>query len=219
MGRTLRPQGARAEHVRGQAILAMVGSAAQNERESCRGDRVDDNERRNRCSKRPSRDPRANIAAPQRARHGHRHRREPIYMAERIPGARLVELPGLDHLLWLSDVDAIIGEIEEFLTGVRRSAEPDRILATVLFTDIVGATEKAAALGDCRWHDLLDSHHEIVRRELTRFRGHEINTAGDGFLAAFDGPARGIRCARAISDGVQPLGLEIRAGSIPGNAR
>jgi pimeloyl-ACP methyl ester carboxylesterase len=134
------------------------------------------------------------------------------YMAERIPGARLVELPGPDHLLWLSDADAILGEIEEFLTGVRRSAEPDRILATVLFTDIVGATEKAAALGDRRWHDLLDSHHEIVRRELSRFRGHEINTAGDGFLAAFDGPARGIRCARAISDGVQPLGLEIRAG-------
>jgi pimeloyl-ACP methyl ester carboxylesterase len=134
------------------------------------------------------------------------------YMAERIPGARLVELPGPDHLLWLSDADAILGEIEEFLTGVRRSAEPDRILATVLFTDIVGATEKAAALGDRRWHDLLDSHHEIVRRELTRFRGHEINTAGDGFLAAFDGPARAIRCARAISDGVQPLGLEIRAG-------
>ena len=134
------------------------------------------------------------------------------YMAERIPGARLVELPGEDHLPWLSDADAILGEIEEFLTGVRRSVEHERILATVLFTDIVGATEKAATLGDRRWHDLLDSHHEVVRRELTRFRGREINTAGDGFFAAFDGPARAVRCARAISDGVQSLGLDIRAG-------
>ena len=134
------------------------------------------------------------------------------YMADRIPGARLVELPGQDHLVWLSDADAILGEIEEFLTGVRSSVEPDRVLATVLFTDIVGATEKAAALGNRRWHDLLDSHHEVVRRELTRFRGREINTAGDGFFAAFDGPARAVRCARAISVSVQSLGLDIRAG-------
>ena len=121
-------------------------------------------------------------------------------------------MPGRDHLVWLSDADAILGELEEFLTGVRRSGEHDRILATVLFTDIVGATEKAAALGDRRWHDLLESHHEVVRRELTRFRGREINTAGDGFFAAFDGPARAVRCARAISDGVRSLGLDIRAG-------
>ncbi len=134
------------------------------------------------------------------------------YMAERIPGARLVELPGEDHLPWLSDADAILGEIEEFLTGVRQSAEPDRVLATVLFTDIVGATEKAGVLGDRRWHDLLDSHHEMVRRELARYRGREINTAGDGFFAAFDGPARAVRYARAISDGVRSLGLDIRAG-------
>ena len=134
------------------------------------------------------------------------------YMAERIPEARLVKLPGPDHLVWLSDADTILGEIEEFLTGVRHGLEPDRILATVLFTDIVGATEEAARLGDRRWHDLLDSHHTLVRRELARFRGREINTAGDGFFAAFDGPARAIRCACAISDGVRTLGLKVRAG-------
>ncbi len=134
------------------------------------------------------------------------------YMADRIPGAKLVELPGLDHCCWLSDADTVLGEIEEFLTGVRHSLEPDRVLATVLFTDIVGATERAAALGDRRWHDLLDSHHNFVRRELARFHGREINTAGDGFFAAFDGPARAIRCACAISEGVQPLGLNVRAG-------
>jgi pimeloyl-ACP methyl ester carboxylesterase len=134
------------------------------------------------------------------------------YMADRIPQARLVQLPGPDHLVWLSDADTILGEIEEFLTGVRHSLEPDRVLATVLFTDIVGATEEAASLGDRRWHDLLDSHHGLVRRELSRFRGREINTAGDGFFAAFDGPARAIRCACAISDGVQSLGLKVRAG-------
>lgn len=134
------------------------------------------------------------------------------YMAERIPGARLVELPGEDHLPWLSDSDAILGEIEEFLTGVRHAVEPDRVLATVLFTDIVGATEKAAALGDRRWRDLLDGHNGVVRRELARFRGREIKTAGDGFFAAFDGPARAVRCACAVSQGMQSLGLEVRAG-------
>lgn len=134
------------------------------------------------------------------------------YMAERIPGAKYVELPGADHVPWLSDSDAIVDEIEEFLTGVRGRAEPDRVLATVLFTDVVGSTEKAAALGDRRWHDLLDSHNSAVRRELARFRGREIDTAGDGFLATFDGPARAVRCARAISEAVRPLGLETRAG-------
>jgi class 3 adenylate cyclase len=134
------------------------------------------------------------------------------YMAERIQGARLVELPGEDHLPWLSDSDAILGEIEEFLTGVRHTVEPDRVLATVLFTDIVGATEKAAALGDRRWRDLLDGHNGVVRRELARFRGREIKTAGDGFFAAFDGPARGVRCACAIADEIKPLGIEVRAG-------
>ena len=134
------------------------------------------------------------------------------YMAERIPGARLVELSGEDHLPWLSDSDAILGEIEEFLTGVRHTVEPDRVLATVLFTDIVGATEKAAALGDRRWRDLLDGHNGVVRRELARFRGREIKTAGDGFFAAFDGPARAVRCACAVSQGMHSLGLEVRAG-------
>ncbi len=134
------------------------------------------------------------------------------YMAGRIPMAKLVELPGVDHIPWFGDTNAILDEVEEFLTGVRHGPEPDRVLATVMFTDIVGATERAAALGDRRWRDLLDSHHALVRRELARFRGHEVDTAGDGFLASFDGPARAIRCACAISDGAPQLGIEIRAG-------
>ena len=134
------------------------------------------------------------------------------YMAERIPGAKLVELSGVDHSPYLSDAEVITDEIEEFLTGVRTRSEPDRVLATVLFTDIVGATENAANLGDRRWHDLLDAHHALVRRELASFRGREIDTAGDGFLAAFDGPARAVRCACAISNGVHSLGIEVRAG-------
>ncbi len=134
------------------------------------------------------------------------------YIAQKIPDARYVELPSDDHLPWLTDADIIIDEIEEFLTGVRHRPEPDRVLATVLFTDIVRSTELAAKLGDRRWHDTLDSHNVIVRRELDRFRGHEVKTAGDGFLATFDGPARAIRCAGAICDTVRSLGLEIRAG-------
>jgi class 3 adenylate cyclase len=121
-------------------------------------------------------------------------------------------MPGTDHLIWLDDADAILAEIEEFLTGARGTPDPDRVLATVLFTDIVGATEKATALGDRRWHDLLDSHNAVVRRELSRFRGREVNTAGDGFFAVFDGPARAVRCAGAISHAVRSLGLDIRAG-------
>jgi pimeloyl-ACP methyl ester carboxylesterase len=134
------------------------------------------------------------------------------YLAEHIPGAKYVELPGPDHLPWLSDGDAIISEIAEFLTGVRPTPEPDRVLATVLFTDIVGSTEKAAALGDRRWHSLLDSHNTLVRRELATFRGREIDARGDGFLATFDGPARAVRCACAISNHVRSLGLDVRAG-------
>jgi pimeloyl-ACP methyl ester carboxylesterase len=134
------------------------------------------------------------------------------YMAERIPGAKFVELHGVDHVPWGSDADRIADEIEGFLTGARHGAEFDRVLATVLFTDIVGATEKAARLGDRGWHDLLDSHHALIRSELMRFRGREIDNAGDGFLATFDGPARAVRCACAISNGVRALGLEIRAG-------
>lgn len=133
-------------------------------------------------------------------------------LAERISGAKLVELQGIDHVPWGCDAERIVEEIEEFLTGVRRSAEPDRILATVLFTDIVGATETAATLGDRAWHDLLDSHHALIRSALARFRGREIDNAGDGFLATFDGPARAVRCACAISSEVRPLGLAIRAG-------
>jgi pimeloyl-ACP methyl ester carboxylesterase len=134
------------------------------------------------------------------------------YMAQKIPDARYVELPSDDHLPWLTDADIIIDEIEEFLTGVRHRPEPDRVLATVLFTDIVRSTELAAKLGDRRWHDTLDSHNAIVRRELDRFRGREVHLTGDGFLATFDGPARAIRCATSICDTVRPLGLEIRAG-------
>jgi pimeloyl-ACP methyl ester carboxylesterase len=134
------------------------------------------------------------------------------YLAEHMPGARLVELPGDDHIPWVADSDAILDEVEEFLTGARRATESDRVLATVLFTDVVGSTEKAAALGDRRWHELLDSYYSLARRELTRFRGREVDTAGDGFFAAFDGPARAIRCAEAISKGVRPLGIEVRAG-------
>lgn len=134
------------------------------------------------------------------------------YIADRIPNARWVEFPGCDHVPWGEDCDAMCDEIEEFLTGERRAVESDRVLATVLFTDIVGATEHAARLGDRRWRDLIDAHHALVRRELQRFRGREIDTAGDGFLAAFDGPARAARCACAISEGVRALGVEVRAG-------
>ena len=103
-------------------------------------------------------------------------------------------------------------EVEEFLTGVRHHAEADRVLATVLFSDIVGSTERAAQMGDRQWRDLLESYYTLGRRELTRFRGREVDTAGDGFFAAFDGPARAIRCAEAIRERVRPLGIEIRAG-------
>jgi class 3 adenylate cyclase len=133
-------------------------------------------------------------------------------MVERIPGAKLVELPGDDHAFWVGDSDAILDEVEEFLTWVRHGREPDRVLATVLFTDVVRATERAAELGDRRWRDLLEEHHVIVRRELGRFQGREIDTTGDGFLAAFDGPARGIQCACAIVRAVKPIGLAVRAG-------
>jgi pimeloyl-ACP methyl ester carboxylesterase len=134
------------------------------------------------------------------------------YIAERIQDAKYVELPGPDHFPWVGDTDAVLDEVEEFITGARRGAKPDRVLATVMFTDIVGSTERAVALGDRRWRDLLDSHHAVVRDQLTRFRGREIDTAGDGFLAAFDGPARGVRCASAIVREVRRLDLEIRAG-------
>jgi class 3 adenylate cyclase len=134
------------------------------------------------------------------------------YIAEHLSGARFVELPGDDHVPWVGDSDAIVDEVEEFLTGVRHHAEADRVLATVLFSDIVGSTERAAALGDRKWRHLLEGYYALARRELIRFRGREVDTAGDGFFAAFDGPARAIRCAEAISEGVRSLGIEIRAG-------
>jgi pimeloyl-ACP methyl ester carboxylesterase len=133
------------------------------------------------------------------------------WLARTIEGARLVELPGADHAPFI-DADEILDEIQEFLTGVREPAEPDRILATVLFTDIVGSTDRARELGDRRWRDLLERHNEVVRRDLDRFRGHEVDTAGDGFFATFDGPARAIRCARSVVDDVRALGLDVRAG-------
>jgi len=134
------------------------------------------------------------------------------YMAERIPGAKYVELSGVDHLPYAGNSDMILDEIEEFLTGVRRGPEPDRVLTTLLFTDIVDATGKAIELGDRRWRNLLEAHNTLVREQLVHFRGREIDTAGDGFLAAFDGPARGVRAASAIVAGVKQLGLEVRAG-------
>jgi pimeloyl-ACP methyl ester carboxylesterase len=134
------------------------------------------------------------------------------YMAARIPGAKCVEQPGDDHLPWLGDADALVAEIQEFLTGVRPAADVDRVLATVMFCDIVGSTERVAALGDARWRDLLTRFHELVRRETSRFRGRIIDTAGDGMLASFDGPARAIRCASSIRDAANALGLQVRSG-------
>jgi class 3 adenylate cyclase len=137
------------------------------------------------------------------------------YLAQHIPGAKYVELPGDDHLLQAYDqatLDLLIDETEEFITGARSGPEPDRVLVTVLFTDIVGSTERAAAVGDHRWRELLDGYIGVARRHVERFRGKEVDVAGDGLFAVFDGPARAIRCACAIRDAVQPLGLEVRAG-------
>jgi class 3 adenylate cyclase len=147
-------------------------------------------------------------------RHGDRvvNRRAGEELAARIPGARYVELEGIDHLPWAGDSDAVLGEIEEFLTGTRSTPDPDRVLATVMFTDIVGSTERAVALGDTRWRELLASHHTAVRSDLTRFRGREIKTLGDGFLATFDGPARAIKCGQAIAAGARSLGIDVRVG-------
>jgi class 3 adenylate cyclase len=133
------------------------------------------------------------------------------YIAAHIPGARFVELPGADHSPAV-DADQILDEVEEFLTGVRPAPSSDRVLATILFTDVVGSTVKARTLGDAAWADLLSAHNEAVRQELARFSGEEIDTAGDGFLATFDGPARAIRCALAVRDSLAALGLDVRAG-------
>jgi class 3 adenylate cyclase len=133
------------------------------------------------------------------------------FLARAIPGAKYVELPGGDHVP-VFDPDRAIAEIRELLTGTRETSTPDRMLATVLFTDIVGSTSRAAELGDRRWRDLVEQHHTAVRRQLARFDGQEVDTAGDGFFATFDGPARAIRCARAIVEALKPLDLEVRAG-------
>jgi class 3 adenylate cyclase len=134
------------------------------------------------------------------------------YLAQHIPGARFIEMEGVDHPAWFGDTEALVAEVERFLSSVRNEeAQFDRVLATVLFTDIVGSTGRAAELGDTAWKALLERHHATVRAMLARYRGTEIDTAGDGFLATFDGPARGVRCAQAITEAMRPLGLEVRA--------
>jgi class 3 adenylate cyclase/pimeloyl-ACP methyl ester carboxylesterase len=133
-------------------------------------------------------------------------------LAEGIPGSTYIELPGADHFPFAGDTEALVGEIEEFVTGTRRSPVGERVLSTVLFTDIAGSTALAANMGDQAWKALLDAHNDLVRRQLTRYRGNEVKTTGDGFLATFDGPARAIRCADAIREGARRLGLDIRAG-------
>jgi class 3 adenylate cyclase/alpha-beta hydrolase superfamily lysophospholipase len=134
------------------------------------------------------------------------------FLAASIPEAKYVEFPGADHLTWSGNVDQLADEIEVFLTGTHGEVQPDRVLATVLFTDLVDSTRWAAELGDRRWRVLLDEHDQIVRREIDRFRGQEIKTLGDGFLATFDGPARAVRCASAVAEKMHVLGLEVRCG-------
>jgi pimeloyl-ACP methyl ester carboxylesterase len=134
------------------------------------------------------------------------------YLAERIEGARFIELPGADHFISAGDLEAIAGEVEEFLTGTRSGPRPRRVLATVLFVDIADSTAQLNALGDDRWRELLERFLALVRRELRVFRGHEVDTSGDGFFAVFDGPARAIRCACAVRDAAAALDLTIRAG-------
>jgi len=136
------------------------------------------------------------------------------YLAANIPGARYVELPGINHnFLYERDmVDRVADEIEEFLTGSRSEVEIDRVLATVMFTDIVDSTRRAAELGDKQWRSLLDRHDDAVRKQLAQFRGQEVKNLGDGFLATFDGPARAVRCAASISESVRPLGIAVRSG-------
>lgn len=139
----------------------------------------------------------------------HRHS---LYVAEHIPNSRLVELAGEDALFFIGDADEVVAETEEFLTGTRTFHETDRVLATVMFADIVGSTERAAKLGDSRWRDTLGGFFQIADRELGRFKGRQVKSTGDGFLATFDGPARAIRCALSINSAVQEAGLELRTG-------
>jgi class 3 adenylate cyclase len=135
------------------------------------------------------------------------------YLAQNIEGAKYVEIPGDDHFVSDPETqDLIADEIEEFITGEHHRPEPDRVLATVMFTDIARSTERAAELGDARWRELLGNYYTVLRKELTTFRGHEVNTAGDGLLATFDGPARAIRCAGSVRERMRPLGLQVRTG-------
>jgi class 3 adenylate cyclase len=134
------------------------------------------------------------------------------YLAEHIAGAKYVELPGADGFVYLGNTETILSEIEEFVTGTRRAPEPDRVLATVLLTDMVGSTDRAARLGDHRWRAVLDTHDEIIRGQLQEFRGRLHRATGDGMLATFDGPARGIRCAQAVRDMLRASDIDIRSG-------
>jgi class 3 adenylate cyclase len=147
----------------------------------------------------------ARVDSPVESGHGR-------YLAEHIAGAKYVELPGRGSLLWSGDQDALLREIEHFVTGSRPAPRHDRVLATVLFTDIVGSTDRASELGDARWRELLAEHDQLVRRALDRFEGREVKTTGDGFLATFDGPARAIRCAEAILESLRAIGVDVRAG-------
>ena len=134
------------------------------------------------------------------------------YLAENIANAKLVELPGRDHLPFVGDTDALLGEIEEFLTGARGTQDVDRVLATILFTDIVDSTKRAASTGDHRWRELLDNHDRMAERQVHRFGGRHVKTTGDGILATFDGPARAIQCGRALCEGARELGVDVRVG-------
>jgi class 3 adenylate cyclase len=141
------------------------------------------------------------------------------YLASHLPDASLIELPGADSLPWAGDADQVLDEIQEFVTGDRRTPEPDRVLATILFSDIVGSTEKAAALGDRAWRTLLERHHVLIRDCLGRHRGREVDTAGDGFFALFDGPARAVDCAREMTKAMGSLDLSIRVGCHTGEVQ
>jgi class 3 adenylate cyclase len=168
------------------------------------------------------RDKLANITAPTLVLHRKDSSFVPVehgrYLAEHIAGARFVELPGADTLYWVGDSAAILDEVEEFITGARAGSVIERVLTTIVFTDIVGSTARAAALGDDRWRDLLDNHDNVVRHALERFGGREVNTAGDGFVATFTSPSGAIDCAEAIVDAVRRLGIEVRVGIHAGEA-
>ena len=156
------------------------------------------------------------ISAPTLILHAHGDRvvnvRHGRWLAEHIAGSKYVELPGIDHAVWFTNPDPVLDEVEEFLTGVRPVTEPDRVLQTVMFTDIVGSTQRDVELGDRRWREVLAAHHAATRDQLERFRGREVKTTGDGFLATFDGPARAIRCGHAIVDAVRSIDLDVRVG-------